>query len=120
MGIRVFGVFFAACTTILAQFDVQEIMRRSVENADRSWQSASKPPLHRLYTKRTEGKRLDAHGVVKSDDVDVENHLNHQQGSGRAFSIKPGASIGEARPPASRKLRSLRKKPEASARTAER
>jgi hypothetical protein len=39
MGIRVFGVFFAACTTILAQFDAHEIMRRSVENADRSWQA---------------------------------------------------------------------------------
>ncbi|PYT21987.1 MAG: hypothetical protein DMG58_31050 [Acidobacteria bacterium] len=71
MGIRAFAVFFAACTTILAQTDAQEIVRRSVEHADRSWQAR----LNYLYTKRTEGKRLDAHGVVKSVDVDVENHL---------------------------------------------
>ena len=56
MGIRAFAVFFAACTTILAQTDAQEIVRRSVEHADRSWQAR----LNYLYTKRTEGKRLDA------------------------------------------------------------
>lgn len=71
MGIRVFAVFFAACTTILAQIDAQEIVRRSVANADRSWQAR----VNYLYTKRTEAKRLDAHGGVKSDDVDVANHL---------------------------------------------
>jgi len=68
---RVFAVFFAACTTIPAQFDAQEIVRRSVENADRSWQARESY----LYTKRTEEKRLDARGGVKSDDVDVVNHL---------------------------------------------
>jgi hypothetical protein len=71
MGIRVFAVFFAACTMILAQTDAQEIVRRSVENANRSWQAR----LNYLYTKRTEEKRLDAHGLVKSNDVDVANHL---------------------------------------------
>jgi hypothetical protein len=71
MRIRVLAVFFAACTTILAQFDAQEIVRRSVENADRSWQAR----LNYLYTKRTEEKRLDGQGRVKSDDVDVVNHL---------------------------------------------
>ncbi len=71
MGIRVFAVFFAACSTIPAQFDAQEIVRRSVENANRSWLARESY----LYTKRTEEKRLDARGGVKSDDVDVVNHL---------------------------------------------
>ena len=68
---RVSALFFAACGTILAQFDAQEIVRRSVENADRSWQARESY----LYTKRTEEKRLDAGGGVKSDAVDVVNHL---------------------------------------------
>ena len=68
---RVFAVFFAACSMILAQFDANEIVRRSVENADRSWQARESY----LYTKRTEEKRLDTRGSVKSDDVDVVNHL---------------------------------------------
>ncbi len=54
-----------------AQIDAQEIVRRSVENADRSWQARESY----LYTKRIEEKRLDAGGGVKSDDVDVVNHL---------------------------------------------
>jgi len=71
MGIRVFALLFAVCGTILAQFDAQEIVRRSVENADRSWQARESY----LYTKRIEEKRLDTSRGVKSDAVDVVNHL---------------------------------------------
>ena len=54
-----------------AQIDAREIVRRSVENADRSWQARE----GYLYTKRIEEKRLDARGGVKSNDVDIVNHL---------------------------------------------
>jgi hypothetical protein len=47
--------------------DTREIVRRSIAATDRSWRGR----VHYIYLQRHEDRRLDSHGLVKSQDVEV-------------------------------------------------
>src|SRR4051794_33042339 len=47
--------------------DVRAIVGPSIAATDRSWRA----PIHYTYVQRDEDRRLDAHGLVKSNDVEV-------------------------------------------------
>lgn len=47
--------------------DVRAIVGPSIAATDRSWRAR----IHYTYLQRDEDRRLDSHGLVKSDDVEV-------------------------------------------------
>ena len=47
--------------------DVRAIVGLSIAATDRSWRAR----IHYTYLQRDEDRRLDSHGLVKSDDVEV-------------------------------------------------
>jgi hypothetical protein len=83
---EVFLVMLAASAALFAQsggsspdklqnhasvLDTREIVDLSVAASERSWQARG----HYTYTERDEDRRLDAHGQVKSNDVDVSRMI---------------------------------------------
>jgi hypothetical protein len=69
---RLFSLFFALCAVLPAEMSPGEIVRRSAANEGRAWLALD----NYTYTQRDETKRLDSHGRVKSNDVDVSKIIS--------------------------------------------
>ena len=54
-----------------SELDARQIVTASIAATERSWQARS----YYTYTERDENRRLDAHGQVKSNDVDVSRMI---------------------------------------------